>query len=272
MTADVLSERGARQPRSGWPTWMRSIWHNAFFYRKTWRSSIISSTLQPLLYFFAMGLGLGALVDHARGGVDGVSYLKFVAPGLLAAAALHLGIEECTYPVMMGLKWVKSYWAKVATPLDADDVALGHLGWVAFRLLLSSTIFFVVMVIFGTVTSFWGLLAVPAAVLTGLATGAPTAAYAAVQKDDAGFPLLFRLGVLPLFLFSGIFFPITSMPGWVQAIAQISPLTRGASLIRSLTLDQGIGVSALISLAYLSIWFVVGVWLTIRAFRKMLIV
>jgi lipooligosaccharide transport system permease protein len=73
-------------------------------------------------------------------------------------------------------------------------------------------------------------------------------------------------------LFSGIFFPITSMPGWVQAIAQISPLTRGASLIRSLTLDQGIGVSALISLAYLSIWFVVGVWLTIRAFRKMLIV
>jgi lipooligosaccharide transport system permease protein len=260
------------QPRQGWPTWIRSIWHNAFFYRKTWRSSLATSTVQPFLYFLAMGLGIGALVDKSSGGVDGVSYLHFVAPGLLAATMMELGIEECTYPVVGGLKWIKSYWAKVATPLTSSDVAFGHLGWTAVRCTISAAIFFSVMLAFGIVAAPVGILVIPAAVLTGMATAAPTAAFSAHQTDDMSFPLLYRLGVLPMFLFSGIFFPLSRLPRWLQPVAQISPLTHGASLCRALTLDQGLGMSSVFSALYLGLWLAAGTWLTLRIFRRVLVV
>ncbi len=272
MTTQSITPRGEAQPRQGWPPWVRSIWHNAYFYSRTWRSSVATSFLQPVLYLAAMGIGVGSLVDQQSGGVDGVSYLKFVAPGLLAATVLQLGVNECTYPVMGALKWVKTYWAKVAAPLSVADVVAGHLGWVAIRCAMVSSIYLVVMVLFGVPSSALALLVIPSAVLSGMATAAPTAAFAARQDDDVPFALLFRLGVLPMFLFSGIFYPVDRLPGFLQPIAELSPLTHGAALCRAVTLDRGLGWATLIDVLYLSLWCAVGTWLTLRAFRRKLIV
>jgi len=274
MSSDraTLTPRGAAQPRNGWPTWLRSIWHNWFFYSKTWRSGVATSFLQPVMYLAAMGLGVGALVNKSSGGVDGVPYLDFVAPGLLAASMLQIGVNECTYPVMGGLKWVKSYFAKVAAPLSVADVVIGHLGWLALRCLMVASAYFIVMVAFGAVAAPIGILVIPAAALSAMSTAAPTAAWAARQEDDTSFALLFRLGVLPMFLFSGIFYPVSRLPGWLQPVAQLSPLTHGADLCRSLTLDAGFGLHTVVDLAYLSAFCIVGVVASLRSFRKVLVV
>ncbi len=268
---DQLTERGRRQPTQGWPTWLRSIWHNAYFYSRTWRSSVVSSFLQPVMYLAAMGLGIGTLVNRSSGGVNGVPYLDFVAPGLLAASLLQLGVNESTYPVMGGLKWIRSWWAKVATPLSAMDVVIGHLGWVAIRCAAAATVFLCVMAAFGALHSPLALLAVPAATLSAMATAAPTSAFAATQDDDTSFALLFRLGVMPMFLFSGVFYPIDRLPKVIQFLAQVSPLTHGVALCRSLSLGVGLGPSRLIDVAYLILWTGAGPWWTARTFRSRLV-
>ncbi len=271
MAADTLSQRGSAQPRAGWPTWARSLWHNWYVYSKTWRSSLTTSFVQPVMYLAAMGLGIGSLVDHHSGGVDGVGYLAFVAPGLLAASMLQMGVADSSYPVMGGLKWERTYWAKVATPLSVTDVVVGHLGWEMVRFASVAAIFLAVMAAFGVVATPLAALVVPVAVLSGLATAAPTAAFAATQESDYGLALLFRLGVLPMFLFSGVFYPVTRLPGWAQVFAQLVPLTHGVNLCRALTLDRGFGWGMLFDLAYLAVWTAVGLALALRTFGRKLV-
>ena len=203
VAADALTDRGIAEPQAGWPTWLRSLWHNWYVYSKTWRSSLTTSFLQPVMYLAAMGLGIGSLVDHHSGGVDGVSYLDFVAPGLLAATMLQMGVADCSYPVMGGLKWERTYWAKVATPAVGVRRGCRPLGLEVVRFASVAAVFLAVMAAFGVVASPLALLVVPVAVLSGMATAAPTAAFSATQDSDYGMALLFRLGVLPMFLFSG---------------------------------------------------------------------
>jgi lipooligosaccharide transport system permease protein len=271
MATDAVTARGLSEPRAGWPTWARSLWHNWFVYSKTWRSSLTTSFLQPVMYLAAMGLGIGSLVDHHSGGVDGVSYLAFVAPGLLAASMLQMGVADCSYPVMGGLKWERTYWAKVATPLSVGDVVMGHLGWEVVRFASVSVLFLAVMAAFGVVASPLALLVVPVAIPDRTATAAPTAAFSATQDSDFGMALLFRLGVLPMFLFSGVFYPVTRLPQWAQALAEIVPLTHGVDVCRALTLGKGLGWGLLVDLAYLIVWSVVGVVLSLRTFGRRLV-
>ncbi len=271
MVTDPLTDRGLAEPRAGWPTWARSLWHYWYVYSKTWRSSLTTSFLQPVMYLAAMGLGIGSLVDRHSGGVNGVSYLDFVAPGLLAASMLQMGVADCSYPVMGGLKWERTYWAKVATPLSVADVVIGHLGWEVVRFASVSALFLVVMAGFGVVASPLAVLVVPVAVLSGMATAAPTAAFSATQDSDYGMALLFRLGVLPMFLFSGVFYPVARLPQWAQVLAQLVPLTHGVDLCRALTLGQGFGWGMLFDLAYLIAWSAVGLALALRTFGRRLV-
>jgi lipooligosaccharide transport system permease protein len=241
-------------------------------YKRTWKGSLISSFLLPLLYLAAMGIGLGSFVDgNGSGALGGVSYLKFIAPGLLAATALQIAVGESTYPVMGGIKWHKTFFSMVATPLRPADVMYGQLAFIAFRVVTTCAVFLVVIAAFGGLGSAWGLLALPVALLTGMAASAPVCAVAAGLENDAGFAMIFRFGVVPAFLFSGAFFPVSQLPDWIEWLAYLSPLWHGVELSRDLSLGTVQLLPALGNLAYLAAWFGVGTWFAVRALSRRLI-
>jgi lipooligosaccharide transport system permease protein len=242
-------------------------------YRRTWRGSIYTSFLSPVLYLGAMGLGLGKLVDaHGTARLGGVSYLAFLAPGLLAAAAMQSGIEESTYPVLGSVKWRRTYYAAAASPLRPADIFHGHLLFTIMRLAMNSAIFLVVMAAFGAITSPWVLAAVPVAVLTGLAFAAPVEAWAITVSKDTSFALVFRFGMIPLFLFSGTFFPVTQLPVWIRPLAYVTPLWHGVALCRSLSLGTATLGGALVHLGYLAALAAVSIVVGNRTYRRRLCV
>jgi lipooligosaccharide transport system permease protein len=242
-------------------------------YRRTWRGSIYTSVANPVLYLGAMGLGLGTLVDqHGTGRLGGVSYLAFLAPGLLAATGMQTAMNESTFPVMAAVKWLKTYQAAVATPLRPSDLFRGHLLFTALRVLMNAAIFLGVMAAFGAVQSAWAIAALPVCVLTGLAFAAPVEAWAVTRDKDTSFSLLIRFGLIPLFLFSGTFFPVTQLPGWIQPVAYATPLWHGVALCRSLSLGTADVGGSLLHVAYLVVLTVAGLVAGQHFYRRRLYV
>ncbi|HXW46359.1 MAG TPA: ABC transporter permease [Streptosporangiaceae bacterium] len=242
-------------------------------YRRTWRGTIYSSVLNPVLYLGAMGLGLGELVDkHGSASLGGVSYLVFLAPGLLAAQAMQTAMGESTYPVMGSVKWLKTYQAAAATPLRPADILAGHLLFTTMRLAMNCTIFLAVMAAFGAVRSPWVLAAVPVAVLTGIAFAAPIEAFAVTREKDQSFAMLFRFGMIPMFLFSGTFFPVTQLPAWIRPLAYVTPLWHGVALCRALSLGTATLPAALGHVAYLAAVAAIGVAAGACTYRRRLYV
>jgi len=254
------------------PRAVRAYQYNLLSYKRTWRGSITTTFLYPVLYLAAIGVGLGHLIDHgSRRAVEGVPYIWFLAPGLLVATAMQIGTNESTYPVMAGIKWLKTYLAMLATPLEVTDVLYGHFLWICTRVATASAVFLAVMAAFHTVPSLWALAAFPAAVVTGAAFAAPVMAFSATQESDKSFIVLYRFGVVPLFLFSGTFFPITQLPGWLQAVARFTPLYQGVSLCRGLVLGHPAVGESLENLAYLAAMVVVGLYLARLTYRRRLV-
>ena len=222
---------------SGFQAAARVFEHRAYQYRRAFRGSLFGSFVNPALFLTAMGLGLGGYVNASSpDAFGGVSYLLFLAPGLLAGSAMQQGIFEATFPVMYGLVWRRIFHAMYATPIGPRAVALGTLAWIAFRLGLVAIIFTFVAWAFGAVASPLAILGIPAAILTGLAFAGPMGAYMATQRTPDKFSAIFRWVITPLFLFSGTFFPIESLPGALQPIAWLSPLFHGVELTRGATL------------------------------------
>jgi lipooligosaccharide transport system permease protein len=273
LSTQSLTVRELRPRVAAWSFAIRELRFWLTDYRRTWRGSIYSSVLSPVLYLGAMGLGLGALVD-ARGtaSLGGVSYLVFLAPGLLAANAMQTAISNSTFPVLGSVKWVKTYQAAAATPLRPSDIFHGHLLFTLLRLVMNSSIFVVVMAAFGAVRSPWVIAALPVAVLTGLAFAAPVEAFAVLQTRDQPFSVIYRFGLIPLFLFSGTFFPVTRLPEWARVLAYITPLWHGVTLCRSLSLGTATAGGALVHLAYLATLATAGIIAGNRAYRRRLYV
>lgn len=213
----------------------RVIEHQAHIFRKFWRGSAVAYLINPILFLGAIGLGVGGLVKGNKGTVDGVSYLAFVVPGLMAASAMNGAAGESLWPIMAGTKWIRTFHAMVATPVGPGDVYTGIVIWTGARAALGATLFLIVATLFGGVLSWWAPLAIPAAVLTALAFAAPLTAFAATQETDFRFPVIMRLGVIPLFLFSGTFFPVSQLPSWLQPFRWLSPLWHGVQLCRAAT-------------------------------------
>jgi lipooligosaccharide transport system permease protein len=252
---------------------VRSLEYWLYQYKRTWRGGIVTGFLSPVLYLAAMGVGLGTLVPKGPNGphgLHGVSYLVFIAPGLLAANAMQVAVQESTYPVMGAIKWVKTYHAMLATPLRVVDVVYGHLLFIAFRVLTVSGIFLTVMAAFGTTKSWLAVLLLPAGLLTGVAFAAPVVAYAATQDNDSGFNAIFRFGVIPMFLFSGTFFPVDQLPVGIRPLAYVTPLWHGVTLCRSLDLGTARLWPSLGHVAYLVVLTVVSVVLARRTYRARL--
>jgi lipooligosaccharide transport system permease protein len=254
------------------PPPLRAFRYFLLAYKRTWRASVVTTFVNPVLYLTAIGVGLGSFVNkgnHAAT-LGHLSYLHFVAPALAATTAATTAASESLFPVMGGIKWVGSYWAMLATPLRVGDVLAGHLMWIATRVATAVSAYVVVMAAFGTTTS-WGALAVlPAGVLTGMAFSTPLAAFAASQDNEEAFPLIFRLGVIPLFLFSGVFFPVSQLPPGLRLLAYATPLWHGVNLCRGLTLGTLNPATAVINVAYLAGLTAAGGWASSRTFRNRL--
>lgn len=217
------------------PLALRVVEHQAQVFKRFWRGTLFGYVLNPLLYLAALGFGLGSLITENQGEVAGLPYVEFVAPGLMAAAAMQAAAADSLWPVMAGMKWIRVYHGMVATPLRPRDVYTGSITWTAMRAGLGATVFLVVAALLGAIPSVWGVLAVPSAALTAAGFAAVLAAFAATQEVDLRFPLIMRLGILPLFLLSGTFFPISQLPGWLQVCAWASPLWHGVELCRAST-------------------------------------
>lgn len=269
MATTTVHAPAAAVPTGGWrfvaEHWMRK-------YRRVWFGSAISSFLAPLMYLAGMGLGLGMLVDRASGGVGGVPYVAFIAPGVLAATAMQVGTGEASFSVMGGIKWDRGYHGMLATPLRPGDVVAGQLGFIGFRVVTACSVFLVVAALLGTVRSPWALLAVPVASLSGLAFAACSFAYAARLENDRGLTLMFRFVITPMMLFAGTFFPVEQLPGWLQPVAWVTPLWHAVDACRSLTLGTAEAGPILGHLAYLLVWLVAGWWLAVRVLRRRMVV
>ena len=217
------------------PPVLRIVERKARVFARLWRGFVFSLFLNPVLYLAAMGLGLGHLVDQHSGHVQGLTYLEFVAPGMLVAIAMQVAAGESMWPVLGGVKWVNNYHATVATEITADEVLYGVVLWIAIRAMLGSVAFLIVAALLGAIPSAWGVLAIPVAGLCAAAFSAPLSGYSVMLESDLSFPLIMRIGILPLFLFSGTFYPISQLPSALQPIAQLSPLYHAVELARDAT-------------------------------------
>ncbi|EMY33034.1 ABC-2 type transporter [Arthrobacter crystallopoietes BAB-32] len=207
---------------------------------------VMTAVGTPLVYLFAMGVGLASLIDAntaASLGGDGGSpgsgslpYLVFVAPALLATAGIMVAAEENTYSVMSGFKWRRTYYGPNASPLSSSQLVGGHTLGLLFRLLLTTGLYYLFLLLFGAVPEPAGWLMIFTAALGGMAFGLPLMAYASSIEEDKGqFAMVQRFVVMPLFLFSGTFFPLAAMPWAVQWIGWVSPLWHSTQLGRVLS-------------------------------------
>ncbi len=205
-------------------------------------SVVLYSVGQPVAYLFAMGVGLASLVDaNSEAAFGGVSYLEFVAPALLVSAAVMTASGEFSYPIMDGFKWRRVFYGPHASPLIPQQIASGHIMASTVRFLLQSVVYFVVVAMFGASPSPWGWVSAIVATVAALSFGLPLMAYAAsITQDKGQFALVQRFIVMPLFLFSGTFFPLDSLPIAVRWIGWISPVWHGTELGRVFTygMDQ----------------------------------
>jgi lipooligosaccharide transport system permease protein len=250
---------------------VRIVQRNALVYRRVWRGSVFSSFLQPTLFLLAMGLGLGGLVDGAGAEMPGgVTFLRFVAPGLLTAACMQTSAFESSWPVAGKMRWHRNYEAMMATPLGVRDLVSGEVLWVAARLVVVAAAFAFVVVMFDAIEPAAAIPAVLAAVLTGVAFSTPILAYAATIEANGNFNVLFRFVITPLFLFSGVFVPVTSLPVLLHVVAWLTPLFHGVELVRGLALGTLDGPVWIIHVAYLVAMTLVGFVAAERTFRSRL--
>lgn len=247
---------------------IRVVEHQVRIYRRFWRGPVVGYVLTPVLFLGAMGLGVGGLVKQDT--VAGVSYLAFVTPGLMAASAMQAAAGESLWPIMAGTKWIRTFHGMVATPIGPGDVFIGVIAWTGVRAAIGGTLFLTIATLFGGVISWWAPLAIPAAVLTALAFAAPLAAFSATQDTDFRFPIIMRLGIVPLFLFSGTFFPVSQLPDWLQPLSWLSPLWHGVELCRGATTGSIDARQAVANVAILVAIILAGTAWGIRTFTRKL--
>jgi len=242
----------------------RLVQRNFFIYRRT-PLIILTGIVEPFLYLGSIGVGVG----HYVGSIEGVSYSRFVAPGLLAGAAMSGAVLDSTFNIYFKLKLARTYDAILSTPLGVRDVAIGEVTWALLRGAFYAALFLVAMAATGLVTSAWALLALPVAVLIGFAFAAVGLAATSYMRSFQDFDLV-QLVVLPLFLFSTSFYPITTYPGWLRVIVRCTPLYHGVALERSVILGT-VGWGSLGHVAYLAVMGLVGIAVGTRRLGALLL-
>ncbi|HEV7958922.1 MAG TPA: ABC transporter permease [Acidimicrobiales bacterium] len=253
------------------PAWLRSWQYHATFYAQTWRGSVASTVLFPIFFLASLGVGVGHLVTAHTGLVQGQTYLHFIAPSLLATTTMQLGEGESLWPVLAAVKWVRTYHAAAATPLEPHDILYGKLAWVVTRCFATGIVYVIVIGAFGALQSWWSLTLPFIGALTGLAFSAPLVAFAARSQSDASFTTIYRFAFVPMFLFSATFYPITAYPRSLRPLVQLVPLYHGVALARAAAFGQGSFGSLAGHLAYLIVMAGLGVAWGRRTMRRRLV-
>ncbi|MBV9847208.1 MAG: ABC transporter permease [Kutzneria sp.] len=237
--------------------------------RRSW-TVVLSGLCEPLFYLFSLGVGFGSIIGSVAGS-DGrpVSYLAFVAPGLLAASAMNGAVYDATFNIFFKLKYAKLYDSMLATPLGPFDVAIGEISWALVRGGLYAAGFLSVMVAMGLITSPWGLLALPAALLVAFAFAALGMAVSTFLRSWQDFDLV-MLVLMPMFLFSTTFFSLTVYPAAIQVAVECLPLYHAIELMRGLTTGS-VGAGMLGHLAYFVVMAVIGVAVAPRRVGRLLL-
>ena len=232
---------------------------------------LFAAVINPTLYLVSIGIGVGSLID-ANNGVNGVSYLTFLAPALLASAAIQGSSDEVIFPVMDGFKWNRTFFGMRSTPLTARQISLGIFLAAMARAIVSIVIYWIVLYFFGALESSTAWLAMPAALLAGASMAAVMLALAArIENENFFFTLVGRFIMIPMFLFSGTFYPLTQMPVFLQFFGWISPLWHATELGRYLTYDYPLsGLQLAIHVVVLTSMVVIGLFLSARVFAKRL--
>jgi lipooligosaccharide transport system permease protein len=237
---------------------------NLMVYRRAWMT-IFSGFFEPIFYLFSLGLGVG----HFVGTVHGVSYASYIAPALLASAAMNGAVYDATTNVFFKLRYEKVYESVLATPLAPTDVAIGETAWAQFRGALYATGFIVTAAALGLLHSWWAILALPAALVVGFGFAGMGIAASTFLRSWQDFELV-QIVLLPLFLFSGTFFPISFYPPAIQWFVRFSPLYHGVTLIRGLTLGV-VGPRNVLDAAYLAALGLVGLAIARRRMAGLLL-
>ena len=250
---------------------LRIVHRNALVYRRAWRGSVFSSFLQPTLFLLAMGLGVGGMVEDDSAAIGGMSFLEFLAPGLLAAACMQTAASESSWPVLGRFRWERSYHAMIATPLTVPELVVGELVWVAARVTVVGTAFALVATAFGALPPAAIAPAVAAGVLTGLAFSGPVLAYAPTVRVNGNFNALFRFVITPLFLFSGVFVPVDRLPVPLPLVAWVTPLFHGVELVRAAARGTSPEAGVAVHVMVLMLFLVCGALVARGTFRRRLL-
>ncbi|MGZ6339286.1 MAG: ABC transporter permease [Candidatus Limnocylindrales bacterium] len=247
----------------------RLVERNLMVYRRTWMV-ILSGFFEPVFYLLGIGLGIGSLVGSVSG-PDGraIPYTVFVAPALMASSAMNGAIYDSTMNVFYKLRYAKTYDAVLTTPVGVGDVAVGEVTWALIRGSLYAVGFMIVMLAMGLIASPWGLLALPAAMLVGFAFAGVGMALTTWVRKWQDFDLL-QLALLPMFLFSATFYPLSTYPEPLRLAVELTPLYHGVDLLRGLT-TGAVGPGLLVDVAYLVAMGLLGVTVVSRRLAGLLL-
>ena len=233
MSSTTIDLRSiARTPRvsltHAWRYWLR----NAAIFKHTYKLSLLAWFIEPVIYLVAMGLGLGQYLERVRD----IEYIDFIAPGLVALSVMYGSTFETTWNAYFKMERGRVYEAASSTPVGLEDIALGEALWGATRAMIYGGAFIVIALPFGVFHSWWGILTPAALALTGLmfAFFGLTFTYSITMIDYLSY--YWTLFLTPMFMFSGIFFPLDRLPGWIQGLAWFMPLHHAVELMRALLL------------------------------------
>jgi lipooligosaccharide transport system permease protein len=264
-TAALLTRGPGSNPTAG-PAAL--VFRNYIVFRRGWLL-FLTGFFEPVFYLFSIGVGVGALVGGFEVGGREIGYTDFVAPAMLATAAMNGAVMDSTFNVFFKLKFQKTYDAVLATPMGPRDVARGEIAWAVLRGAVYSAGFLVVMVAMGLVGSWWAVLALPAAVLTGFAFAAVGMALTTFMRSWQDFEYI-QLAIMPMFLFSATFFPVTTYDGVWRWVVEASPLYRAVVLVRELCTGV-LTVDSAVSVVYLAVMGAVGAVVATRRLGRLLL-
>ena len=240
--------------------------------RKWGKEIIFASVANPLLYLLAIGAGVGSLINKNSGGIDGVEYLVFLAPALLANAAIQGSMDETIFPTLSGFMWHKTFFGMNSTPLNGRQIALGVYQAAMFRNVLTVLFYFTIMGAFGVLKAPHAWLAIPTGILAGAAFGSIMLALAGnAKKEDNFFTFVGRFVITPMFFLSGTFFPLSAMPIFLQWIGWLSPVWHATNLGRFLTYGSDVPATlVMVHIVYLLTLTAIGLLASFKVFERRL--
>ena len=254
--------RPPRVGRRAFKVWQR----NRDTWLKFYRASLVGNLAEPILFLLAFGLGLSRFITE----IDGMPYINYIAPGLMAAAVMNAATFECTFGAFTRMSAQKTYDAIMVTPVNIEEVAAGEILWGASKGFLSATVILLILIPWGLADSSWIVAAPFLFFLEGLMFASLSLIVTAFSPSYDYFAYYFSLAVSPMFFFSGVFFPISNLPGWVGTVSWFMPLYHAVKISRALSTGN-VSPALLLDALWMAVFTFVAAWLAVKLIKKRLV-